>query len=143
MGCVCGKGDRRSSPVNRRGSERASVTVTVSSGAVVSGNVVRLGKERARAETEKNRRHTGDFGPPERRRPHSESQQGWPSWLMAVAGDAIRDWTPRRANTFEKLDKVNKKNSNSVKLFFFNYLLLISNYFVNVINYLFNYSVLP
>ncbi|ESR50153.1 hypothetical protein CICLE_v10031084mg [Citrus x clementina] len=114
MGCVCGKGDRRSSPVNRRGSERASVTVTVSSGAVVSGNVVRLGKERARAETEKNRRHTGDFGPPERRRPHSESQQGWPSWLMAVAGDAIRDWTPRRANTFEKLDKIGQGTYSNV-----------------------------
>lgn len=33
------------------------------------------------------------------------NQQGWPSWLVAVAGDAIKDWTPRRANTFEKLDK--------------------------------------
>lgn len=30
----------------------------------------------------------------------------WPSWLSEVAGDAIKDWTPRRANTFEKLDKV-------------------------------------
>lgn len=114
MGCVCGKGDRRSSPVNRRSSERTSVTVTVSSDAVVSSNVVRLGKERARAETEKTRRHTGDFGPPERRRPHSESQQGWPSWLMAVAGDAIRDWTPRRANTFEKLDKIGQGTYSNV-----------------------------
>jgi cyclin-dependent kinase 12/13/sacsin len=25
---------------------------------------------------------------------------------MAVAGEAIGDWTPRRANTFEKLAKV-------------------------------------
>lgn len=114
MGCVCGKEDRRSSPVNRRSSERTSVSVTVSSDAVVNSNVVRLGKERARAETEKTRRHTGDFGPPERRRPHSESQQGWPSWLMAVAGDAIRDWTPRRANTFEKLDKIGQGTYSNV-----------------------------
>lgn len=33
------------------------------------------------------------------------NEQGWPTWLVAVAGDAIKDWTPRRASTFEKLDK--------------------------------------
>lgn len=31
---------------------------------------------------------------------------GWPTWLAAVAGDAIRGWVPRRADSFEKLDKV-------------------------------------
>lgn len=31
---------------------------------------------------------------------------GWPSWLVAVAGEAIRGWIPRKADTFEKLDKV-------------------------------------
>ncbi|KAK9060700.1 hypothetical protein SSX86_021406 [Deinandra increscens subsp. villosa] len=30
----------------------------------------------------------------------------WPAWLFAVAGDAIKDWTPRRANSFEKLNKI-------------------------------------
>ncbi|KAL0376524.1 UNVERIFIED_CONTAM: putative serine/threonine-protein kinase [Sesamum calycinum] len=30
---------------------------------------------------------------------------GWPSWLVAVAGEALSGWTPRRADTFEKLDK--------------------------------------
>lgn len=34
------------------------------------------------------------------------NQQGWPSWLVAVAGDAIKDWTPRRADTFQKIEKV-------------------------------------
>ena len=32
--------------------------------------------------------------------------RGWPLWLSEVAGDAQRDWTPRRANSFQKLDKV-------------------------------------
>lgn len=39
----------------------------------------------------------------------SEGEQvaaGWPSWLAAVAGEAIKGWIPRRADTFEKLDKV-------------------------------------
>ena len=31
---------------------------------------------------------------------------GWPAWLSAVAGDAINGWTPRRADSFEKIDKV-------------------------------------
>lgn len=46
---------------------------------------------------------------PERRRRRLDSfmtsHQGWPPWLMVVAGDALGDWTPRRANTFEKLAK--------------------------------------
>ncbi|KAJ8537062.1 hypothetical protein K7X08_035463 [Anisodus acutangulus] len=42
------------------------------------------------------------------------NQQGWPSWLVAVAGDAIKDWTPRRANTFEKLDKIGQGTYSNV-----------------------------
>jgi cyclin-dependent kinase 12/13 len=33
---------------------------------------------------------------------------GWPTWLSSVAGEAIRGWIPRRADSFEKLDKVYK-----------------------------------
>jgi cyclin-dependent kinase 12/13 len=31
---------------------------------------------------------------------------GWPPWLAAVAGEAINGWAPRRADSFEKIDKV-------------------------------------
>ena len=31
---------------------------------------------------------------------------GWPPWLVAVAPEAVRGWVPRRAESFEKLDKV-------------------------------------
>ena len=31
---------------------------------------------------------------------------GWPSWLSSVAGEAVKGWIPRRADSFEKLDKV-------------------------------------
>lgn len=31
---------------------------------------------------------------------------GWPSWLTAVAGEAIKGWVPRKAESFEKLEKV-------------------------------------
>ncbi|KAL8167333.1 hypothetical protein V2J09_008832 [Rumex salicifolius] len=31
---------------------------------------------------------------------------GWPFWLASVAGEAIKGWVPRRADSFEKLDKM-------------------------------------
>nr|AAO00712.1 transposon protein, putative, unclassified [Oryza sativa Japonica Group] len=31
---------------------------------------------------------------------------GWPAWLSAVVGEAIDGWTLRRADSFEKIDKV-------------------------------------
>ena len=34
---------------------------------------------------------------------------GWPAWLSAVAGEAIDGWTPRRADSFEKIDKVRSR----------------------------------
>ncbi|KAL8031479.1 hypothetical protein ABFX02_13G027900 [Erythranthe guttata] len=39
---------------------------------------------------------------------------GWPSWLVAVAGEAIRGWVPRKADTFEKLDKIGQGTYSSV-----------------------------
>lgn len=35
-----------------------------------------------------------------------ESAAGWPNWLASVAGEAIKGWLPRRADSFEKLEKV-------------------------------------
>lgn len=39
---------------------------------------------------------------------------GWPPWLAAVAGEAIKGWVPRRADSFEKLDKVSFSFSSSI-----------------------------
>lgn len=39
---------------------------------------------------------------------------GWPTWLATVAGEAIKGWIPRRANTFEKLDKIGQGTYSSV-----------------------------
>ncbi|XP_011090850.1 probable serine/threonine-protein kinase At1g54610 isoform X1 [Sesamum indicum] len=39
---------------------------------------------------------------------------GWPSWLVAVAGEALSGWTPRRADTFEKLDKIGQGTYSNV-----------------------------
>ncbi|XP_071692936.1 probable serine/threonine-protein kinase At1g54610 [Rutidosis leptorrhynchoides] len=39
---------------------------------------------------------------------------GWPSWLADVAGEAINGWLPRRADTFEKLDKIGQGTYSNV-----------------------------
>ncbi|XP_027338056.1 probable serine/threonine-protein kinase At1g09600 [Abrus precatorius] len=39
---------------------------------------------------------------------------GWPSWLTAVAGEAISGWIPRRADSFEKMDKIGQGTYSSV-----------------------------
>lgn len=47
----------------------------------------------------------------------SEGEQvaaGWPPWLVAVAGEAISGWVPRRADSFEKLDKIGQGTYSNV-----------------------------
>ncbi|WOL12617.1 putative serine/threonine-protein kinase [Canna indica] len=39
---------------------------------------------------------------------------GWPAWLVAVAGDALRGWTPRRADSFRKLAKIGSGTYSNV-----------------------------
>ncbi|KAK1300948.1 putative serine/threonine-protein kinase [Acorus calamus] len=39
---------------------------------------------------------------------------GWPSWLAEVAGEAIKGWLPRRADSFEKLDKIGQGTYSNV-----------------------------
>ena len=42
---------------------------------------------------------------------------GWPSWLTAVAGEAVTGWLPRSANSFEKLHKVNSVTLHRLLIF--------------------------
>ncbi|XP_015936202.1 probable serine/threonine-protein kinase At1g54610 [Arachis duranensis] len=39
---------------------------------------------------------------------------GWPTWLSSVAGEAIRGWIPRSANTFEKFYKIGQGTYSTV-----------------------------
>ncbi|EOY22588.1 Kinase superfamily protein [Theobroma cacao] len=132
MGCVFGKQSQSSSSgrrrINtaapplpprtrrRRSSDESPTIVSVTD--AVDG-VVDVKEPEIPRQQQQKARHTGDLAvripAPERRRPPPDlNQQGWPSWLMAVAGDAIRDWTPRRANTFEKLDKIGQGTYSNV-----------------------------
>ncbi|KAK8652219.1 hypothetical protein V6N13_061240 [Hibiscus sabdariffa] len=133
MGCVPGK-QSESSPSDhrhrrnteappphsrtrrRRSSEESSPIVSVND--AVDG-VVAVKEKRGKRKQQPKARHTGDFHvsvpSPERLRMTPDlNQKGWPSWLMAVAGEAIGDWTPRRANTFQKLDKIGQGTYSNV-----------------------------
>ncbi|KAL5205570.1 hypothetical protein ABZP36_033779 [Zizania latifolia] len=46
--------------------------------------------------------------------PRSPAGTGWPPWLLAVAGDALHGWTPRRADDFEKIAKVGSGTYSNV-----------------------------
>lgn len=39
---------------------------------------------------------------------------GWPSWLVSVAGEAIKGWTPRSTDSYEKLSKVCTSTSSFI-----------------------------
>ncbi|KAK1363307.1 putative serine/threonine-protein kinase [Heracleum sosnowskyi] len=103
MGCVLGKrvtGDgsrRKSSKKKNSGKKKTEIKVE---------------KQSSR------KKAAGELPATEKLRPLSEFRvktgQGWPSWLTEVAGDAIKDWTPRRANTFEKLDKIGQGTYSNV-----------------------------
>lgn len=34
---------------------------------------------------------------------------GWPPWLTEVCGEALNGWLPRKADSFEKIEKVTEK----------------------------------
>lgn len=113
MGCVLGK---RATPDHRsksRNGKESSAAQHVEQ--VVSGGVVDHRKD---GTVERIRQSVGEVPGSDRRRPRPEytlkTAQGWPSWLCDVAGDAIKDWTPRRANTFEKLDKIGQGTYSNV-----------------------------
>lgn len=96
--------------VNSGRRERASVANAEGGGGGGEDQNVAEQKEqkdrsmRARGERRRSKPNPRLSNPPK----HVHGEQvaaGWPSWLSAVAGEAINGWTPRRADTFEKIDK--------------------------------------
>ena len=123
MGCVFGK---ESSLEERREEVReAKVDVVVGVGVGGSGREVenvKEGGEEKRIRPSGERRRRSSKPNPRLSNPsnnvHGEQvAAGWPSWLSKVAGEAINGLVPRRADTFEKLDKV-KEISDTVDSYF-------------------------
>ncbi|RZC60542.1 hypothetical protein C5167_022303 [Papaver somniferum] len=134
MGCVLCKGSSESNNGSSKKPNEVVLVVeeegrntTASSDVVVNGggNVIRVNKENSNNSINRSeRKKIGDnqtvvierLKQPKINH-HSNSlkvQHGWPSWLSAVAGDAIQGWIPRRADTFEKLDKIGQGTYSNV-----------------------------
>lgn len=129
MGCVLGK--EGSSVVVYNGPEgrpeggigrrnKSNVSVEVSESSVVGANTVENSNgggngvvEIEKAEREvrsKGERRKGKTNPRlssfAKSRHGEQVAAGWPPWLSDVLGEALDGWLPRRADSFEKIDKV-------------------------------------
>ncbi|KAJ6848416.1 putative protein kinase superfamily protein [Iris pallida] len=138
MGCVLGKGGAAGGggapPPRRQRSDRHVSSARLSQSSVPTAETgkleapeataaaeVAVEKETA-AEAEEEEEEEEEQKPQRRRRPrnvpgHARGEQvaaGWPAWLSAVAGEAINGWTPRRADSFEKLDKIGQGTYSNV-----------------------------
>jgi hypothetical protein len=126
MGCVLCKestGDKRKHnnpdeppPADLRNTEDlpSSSSTTTAAISVEIGEKKKKDLDSIQIQPERRTWHTGDFSAGSSRRPGMSlrTPEGWPPWLIAACGDSIKDLTPRRATTYEKLEKVGNKNTN-------------------------------
>lgn len=129
MGCVFGREvSSRTVSESKRESRDLSVESTrrvdeVSVGKVEEeSNAVEVHDGGTTTQTQKEKKGDGDQRPPKEGRRRSKPNQrlsnvpkhargeqvaaGWPVWLTEACGEALSGWIPRRADTFEKIDKV-------------------------------------
>ncbi|KAF7817862.1 putative serine/threonine-protein kinase [Senna tora] len=69
--------------------------------------------QKARGERRRSKPNPRLSNPPK----HLRGEQvaaGWPPWLTAVCGEALSGWIPRKADTFEKIDKIGQGTYSNV-----------------------------
>lgn len=130
MGCVLGrevssgivsesKEVKELNVESRRKIESVSVTKTDTSSVVEIQNEETQkeekveGDKKPRGERRRSRPNPRLSNPPK----HLRGEQvaaGWPPWLSAVCGEALNGWIPRRADTFEKIDKIGSGTYSNV-----------------------------
>jgi cyclin-dependent kinase 12/13 len=105
MGCVFGRAVASSpaAPRKKRGKERSSPQPEAGSPSAVAAAD---GDGRPRRRLGGRRAAGSRQGCVPAAAAAEQLAAGWPPWLVAVAGEALRGWAPRRADTFEKLNKV-------------------------------------
>ncbi|KAK6127769.1 hypothetical protein DH2020_038478 [Rehmannia glutinosa] len=116
MGCVlgraAGKREARRRKKNGERRESESATTTVHNGVAKRGKEKKI--EEVPAATTAEAAVAVSLPDFRLKRGVSAGGEVWPSWLNDVAGQAIKDWKPRRANTFEKLDKIGQGTYSNV-----------------------------
>ncbi|XP_061349374.1 probable serine/threonine-protein kinase At1g54610 [Gastrolobium bilobum] len=71
------------------------------------------GVQRPRGERRRSKPNPRLSNPPK----HLQGEQvaaGWPPWLTTVCGEALSGWIPRKADTFEKIDKIGQGTYSNV-----------------------------
>ncbi|KAJ0261837.1 Protein kinase superfamily protein [Hirschfeldia incana] len=119
MGCVLCKNSAGAKNEPPPGNLRRETTTTDHLTSSVSVPEVEREKDAAASNQIQTARtwHTGDFSAGSSRRTLRMSlsaPEGWPPWLIAACGESIRDFTPRRATTYEKLDKIGQGTYSNV-----------------------------
>ncbi|KEH24541.1 cyclin-dependent kinase [Medicago truncatula] len=121
MGCVIG---RQASSNKGSGAQTNRIKVDEASAATTASN----GEEKNVVEIENDQKKKSDDSVQRSRRSkpnprlsnppkHLRGEQvaaGWPSWLTAVCGEALTGWIPRKADTFEKIDKIGQGTYSNV-----------------------------
>ncbi|XP_008804581.2 probable serine/threonine-protein kinase At1g54610 isoform X2 [Phoenix dactylifera] len=128
MGCAFGK-DASPAPssaslrreMGRASSRKSQAALSKIETAAVDAPAATRAEERERADQKgerphRRRRQRADprLGTPPGHVHGEQVAAGWPSWLSTVAGEAIKGWTPRLANTFEKLAKIGQGTYSNV-----------------------------
>ncbi|KAJ0035499.1 hypothetical protein Pint_25032 [Pistacia integerrima] len=121
MGCVFGREVSAAKSVERNEGEVVRVERKVTERGESrngvnrkDGNNEEEGTVRPMGEKRRSLRPNPRLGNPPKHVHGEQVAAGWPSWLSAVAGEAISGWTPRRADTFEKLDKIGQGTYSNV-----------------------------
>ncbi|CAN6472218.1 unnamed protein product [Victoria cruziana] len=125
MGCALGRPltDRADGLKPERsavfsGRKTESLKLDDASEAERAKGIAEKGQEDAVAVAERRERRRAKSNPRPSNPPgnlHGEQvAAGWPAWLSQVAGEAINGWVPRRADSFQKLDKIGQGTYSNV-----------------------------
>ncbi|KAG2597589.1 probable serine/threonine-protein kinase At1g54610 isoform X2 [Panicum virgatum] len=116
MGCVFGRAAASSpaAPRRKRGKERASPQPKAAAAEAGSPSAAADGNGRPRRRLGGRRAAGPRQGCVPAAAAAEQLAAGWPPWLVAVAGEALRGWAPRRADTFEKLNKIGSGTYSNV-----------------------------
>uniref|UniRef100_A0A1J3G4Z4 Putative serine/threonine-protein kinase n=1 Tax=Noccaea caerulescens TaxID=107243 RepID=A0A1J3G4Z4_NOCCA len=133
MGCVFG---REASSVTTTTTTTSEPKLAKSSTSNAAGETVQVSKSKSKGapvqvvekkhEEETANRYRKSRGDGRRSKPnprlsnpskHWRGEQvaaGWPSWLSDACGEALNGWIPRKADTFEKIDKIGQGTYSNV-----------------------------
>lgn len=120
MGCVLGRpvssSDSVSGSIHQVSTryERKEVKETVTEAETISSIVVPVARvdeikednEKLTGESKRSNKADPRKSNPPKHLIGEQISAGWPSWLSEICGEALNGWLPRKADSFEKIEKV-------------------------------------